>query len=116
MSAVHGVVLSYIGVILLQIVWHAVLPPPAGNRLVWLAVLAALPLLVPLRGIWKKQIRSMTWGGYLLVFYLVVGIMEAWSNPQQRIPASVQVVLILLFVIFLVLFTRQAARVQNRRD
>jgi uncharacterized membrane protein len=49
----------------------------------------------------------MTWGGYLLVLYFVIGIMEAWSNPSQRWAAVSQVVLSLLYVLFLVLLTRR---------
>lgn len=107
MSAVHYVIGSYLAVLLLQVVWHGFLPAPAGNQNWLLVLVAALPLLLPLNGILKKRVRSMTWGGYLLVFYFVVGIMEAWSNPAQRASALAQVSLVLVYVTFLVIFARR---------
>ena len=89
-----GVVLAYLALLILQPVWHALAPIPLGAESWWLALVATGPLLLPLRGILKGSIRSMTWGGYLLVFYLVVGVMEAWSNPPQRIPALLQLALV----------------------
>lgn len=110
MSTVHGVIGSYTAVLLLQPLWHVILPPPYGSQNLWLAAVATVPLLLPLKGIWQHKVRSMTWGGYLLVFYFVIGIMEAWSNPGQRMAALAQVVLSLLFVFFLVLLTRRETR------
>ena len=89
-----GVALAYLALLFLQPVWHALLPTPLGAESWWLALVATVPLLLPLRGILKGSIRSMTWGGYLLVLYLVVGIMEAWSNPPQRLPALLQTALV----------------------
>lgn len=50
--------------------------------------------------------RSMIWAGLLLVLYFAIGIMEAWSNPLQRLPALVQVI----FPVFYLL----AFRMRNR--
>lgn len=63
-----------------------------------LALLAAVPLLLPLKGLLAGSLRSMTWAGYLVMLYLVIGIMEAWSNPPQRIPAIIQTLLVIVFV------------------
>ena len=95
----HAVVaLGYLALLILQPIWHALLPSPHGAESWWLALVAAGPLLLPLNGILKGIIRSMTWGGYLLVFYLIVGIMEAWSNPPQRLPALLQTALVTLCI------------------
>jgi len=93
-----GVALAYLALLILQPVWHALLPTPLGAESWWLALVATVPLLFPLKGILKGNIRSMTWGGYLLVFYLVVGIMETWSNPPQRLPALLQTALVTLCI------------------
>ncbi len=91
--------ICWILLILLQPVWHAVLPAPLGNRNWPLALVATLPLLLPLRGIIVGSTRSWTWGGYLALLYFSVGIMEAWSNPAQRAPAMAQIVLAVAFII-----------------
>jgi len=82
------------------------LPRPAGSGNWLLALVAAVPLLLPLKGLLKGSLRSMTWAGYLVMLYLVVGITEAWSNPAQRIPALVQTLLVVVFVVSVLAFSR----------
>jgi len=77
-----------------------------GNRSWLLAFIAAAPLFLPLRGLLAGSLRSMTWAGYLVMLYLIVGVMEAWSNPAQRIPALVQTLLVVVFVVSLLKFSR----------
>jgi uncharacterized membrane protein len=104
----HAVaVLSYLALLILQAVWHALLPEPLGARAWWLGVMAALPLLLPLRGILEGRLRSMTWGGYLLMLYFSIGVMEAWSNPPQRVPALVQTGLVIVCFAAIFRFSRQ---------
>ncbi len=103
-----AVKLCYLSMLALQVAWHALLPPPAGSANWLLALIACLPLLLPMRGILRGQVRSMTWGGYLLVLYFVIGVMEAWSNPQQRLPAMAQIALALAYFTSLVWLTRQS--------
>jgi uncharacterized membrane protein len=105
-STAYWLIATYLGLLLLQVVWHGCLPAPHGNQNWPLALLSTAPLLLPLRGILQQQMRSMTWGGYLLVVYFAVGIMETWSNPEQRTPAMVQVTLVLLYVACLVKLAR----------
>ena len=98
---------TYLGVLVWQVIWHGLLPPPLGVRNAWLATVACLPLCMPLTGLVRMKYRSMIWAGVLLMLYLAIGIMEAWSNPPQRIPALVQVAL----VVFYLLEFRQRNRV-----
>lgn len=78
-----------------------------GNRSWLLAVIAATPLFLPLRGLLAGSLRSMTWAGYLVMLYLIIGIMEAWANPPQRFAALVQVVLVVVFVWSVLVFSRK---------
>jgi uncharacterized membrane protein len=103
----RNIVLCYLAVLILQPVWHGLLSAPMGNQSWPLTLLSTSPLLIPLGGILLRQVRSMTWGAYLLVLYFIVGIMEAWSNPAQRLPALVQVGLCLVYVLLLVNLTRR---------
>jgi len=82
---------AYVCTLAWQVIWHGLLPPPYGARNAWLAIVACLPLLIPLRGLIRTNYRSMIWAGLLLILYFAIGIMEAWSNPLQRLPALVQV-------------------------
>jgi uncharacterized membrane protein len=102
-----GVALAYLALLFLQPVWHALLPTPLGAESWWLALVATIPLVLPLRGVLKGSIRSMTWAGYLLVFYLVVGVMEAWSNPPQRLPALLQTALVTFCIYSMLRFSSE---------
>jgi uncharacterized membrane protein len=84
---------AYFGTLGWQIIWHALLPQPFGAQNLWLAGAACIPLLIPLVGLSRLNYRSMIWAGLLLMLYFTIGIMELWVNPQQRIPALVQVLL-----------------------
>jgi uncharacterized membrane protein len=76
----------------------------------FLALAAVCPLLLPLRGLLKGSLRSMTWAGYLVMLYLMVGITEAWTNPAQRIPALAQTFLVAIFMGSLLVFSRVKPR------
>ena len=89
---------AYLGMLAWQLIWYGILPPPLGARNTWLVVLAGLPLLMLLPGLARMKYRSMIWAGLLLMLYMTIGIMEAWSNPPQRIPALVQVSLAVFYL------------------
>lgn len=100
---------AYLALIILQPLWHALLPPPYGAGNWVLAAVATVPLLLPLKGLLGNSLRSMTWAGYLVMLYLVIGIMEAWSNSPQRIPALTQTALVIIFVGSVLAFSRRRA-------
>ena len=75
-----------------------------------MALAATAPLLLPLKGLLKGSLRSMTWAGYLVMLYLIIGVMEAWSNPAQRLPALAQVLLVVIFIGSLMVFSRPSQR------
>lgn len=116
MKAPLAAMLCYVAIFALQPIWHGLLPAPMGNQSLALTLLSTSPLLIPLGRILLLQVRSMIWGGYLVVLYFVVGVMEAWSNPSQRIPALLQVGLALLYVLLLVNMTRPVPDKAERRS
>ena len=101
---------AWLALIALQPAWHGLLPEPHGNRNLYLAVAALAPLLLPLRGVLRGSLRAMTWAGYLSMLYLVIGIMEAWANPPQRVPALAQVLLVAMFIGAVLAFSRRDRR------
>ena len=107
---------AYLALIALQPAWHALAPSPLGNESWILAAVAVAPLLLPLRGLLAGSLRSMTWAGYLVMLYLVVGVTEAWANPPQRIPALTQVLLVVLFIGGVLAFSRRVPRNRDATD
>lgn len=98
---------TYLAMLVWQPVWHWLLPQPFGLGNAWLGLLACLPLVIPLRGLLRENYRSMIWAALLLLLYFAIGVMEAWSNPPQRLPALVQVMLPLFYLF--------AFRMRNRQ-
>lgn len=98
---------TYLLLLALQAVWHGLLPEPVGNGQWMLAIVAMVPLLLPLTGILRLEGRSMTWGAYLVLLYFIVAVMEAWSNPPQRTVAATQVVLCCAYLASYISFSRR---------
>ena len=116
MSASHRLLAAaYLALIALQPARHALLPAPRGANSWLLACLATIPLLLPVKGVVTGSLRSVTWAGYLVMLYLVIGITEAWANPPQRIPALLQVGLVAVFVAAALKFSRSRPRNPEHR-
>ncbi|MFT5138646.1 MAG: putative membrane protein [Lysobacterales bacterium] len=102
----HLILFSWSGLVLWQFIWHAILPVPGGNANWILAILASIPLLMFTAGVVKTRHKPLTWGMFLVMLYFIVGVMESWSNADQRFAASIQIILTCVFFLGLVLFTR----------
>lgn len=89
---------AYAFMLVWQLVWLGLLPPPAGPGNTWLAIIACLPLLLPLKGIIQNIHRSMVYGGIVLMIYLAAGVMEMWTNPAHRWPGMVQVSMVVIYI------------------
>lgn len=73
-----GAVGSLIALIVLCIGWEWLLAPlrPGGS---WL-VLKVLPLLLPLRGVTKRDVYTMQWSSMLILLYFTEGIVRGFSD------------------------------------
>src|SRR5450830_721737 len=82
---------SLVALILLCLLWELALAPlrPGGS---WL-VLKALPLLLPLRGVVKRDVYTLQWSSMLILLYFTEGILRAFSdkNSLSSILASVEI-------------------------
>lgn len=75
-----GAASSLVILILLCIAWELVLAPlrPGGS---WL-VLKVLPLLLPLRGVLRRNLYTMQWSSMLILLYFMEGIVRATSDTD----------------------------------
>ena len=62
------------------VLWEMVLAPlkPGGS---WL-VLKAAPLLLPLYGVWKRDIYTLQWTSMMILLYFTEGVVRAWSDTS----------------------------------
>lgn len=74
----YGTVGSLLALIALCVAWELVLAPlrPGGS---WM-VLKVLPLLVPLRGVMKRDVYTLQWTSMLILVYFTEGIVRATSD------------------------------------
>lgn len=87
------------------------LPFAAGK----LGLLLALPLLLPLPGLYRGWPYTYAWSSLLLVFYLGGFLMEAFTHPARKPVALGLSVLALVEFCALLLFVRFTA-VERRRQ
>lgn len=105
---------AYLALTAWQIIWFVLLPTPLGPRLAVLGLVAAAPLLLAMRTVMVLNRRGINWVSYLLIPYFLVGVMEAWSNPPQRMAAMVQITLTCACLAAIGLINRQRGRAQPR--
>jgi uncharacterized membrane protein len=69
---------SLLALIALCVAWELVLAPlrPGGS---WM-VLKVLPLLLPLRGVLKRDVYTLQWTSMLILIYFTEGIVRATSD------------------------------------
>jgi uncharacterized membrane protein len=107
-----GAVISLIALIALCVAWELVLAPlrPGGS---WM-VLKVLPLLVPLRGVLKRNIYTMQWSSMLILLYFTEGVVRATSdNGLSSTLGWIEAALVCVFFFSTILFLRpykQAAK------
>jgi uncharacterized membrane protein len=98
--------------ILLCLAWELVLAPlrPGGS---WL-VLKVVPLLLPLRGVLKRDIYTMQWSSMLILLYFAEGIVRATSDTGMSATLGwIEAGLVCVFFLCTILYLRpykQAAK------
>src|SRR5450830_1621200 len=73
-----GAAVSLVALIILCVAWELMLAPlrPGGS---WM-VLKVIPLLLPLRGVLKRDVYTMQWSSMLILIYFTEGIVRATSD------------------------------------
>lgn len=100
-----GAVASLVLLIALCVAWELVLAPlrPGGS---WL-VLKVLPLLLPLRGVLKRDLYTMQWSSMLILLYFAEGIVRATSDKGLSATlGGVEVGLVCVFFFCTVFYLR----------
>ena len=71
-------VVSLLSLIVLCTAWELVLAPlrPGGS---WMAI-KALPLLLPLMGVLRRNVYTMQWASMFILVYFTEGVVRAWSE------------------------------------
>ena len=84
-------------------IWVAPLHPGGS-----LLALKALPLLVPLRGVIKRDLYTLQWSSMVILVYFAEGAVRAWSDELEasRIMAIGEIVLVCVYFACALLYLR----------
>lgn len=76
-----GAIGSLVTLIVWCVLWEMVLAPlkPGGS---WL-VLKAVPLLLPLYGVYKRDIYTLQWTSMMILLYFAEGVVRGWSDTGE---------------------------------
>jgi uncharacterized membrane protein len=106
----------WLALIALAVLWEWLLAPlrPGGS---WL-VLKAVPLLLPLRGVLRGDVRLMQWALLLVLAYVAEGSVRAFDAPPAGPLAMIEIALGLAFFAAAIVYLRpfkKAARARARQ-
>ena len=93
----------------LLLAWELWLAPlrPGGS---WL-VLKVVPLLLPLRGVLKRDLYTMQWSSMFIFLYFTEGVVRASSDSGASVPyACAEVVLSVSFFLCVIFYVRPYKR------
>jgi len=107
---------SWLALLVLATLWEWLLAPlrPGGS---WL-VLKALPLLLPLAGVLRGDVKVMQWALLLVLAYIAEGGVRASDAPPAGTLAMVEIALGLAFFAAAIVYLRPfklAARARTRK-
>jgi uncharacterized membrane protein len=115
-GAARGAALALVSLIVLAVVWEWWLAPlrPGGSAL----VLKAVPLLLALPGVWRRQVYTLQWSSMLVLLYLMEGIVRAMTDRGLSARLGwLEVLLTLLFfccaLMYVAPFKRAARRAKQ---
>jgi uncharacterized membrane protein len=101
-----GAVTSLVILCVWLLAWEIVVAPlhPGGSLL----ALKALPLLLPLRGVIKRDLYTLQWSSMVILIYFIEGVVRAWSDRSEisRIMALGEVLLVVSYFVFALLYLR----------
>lgn len=94
MVARISALIGYFGLFILMMAWIIWLTPPNTAHLPKSLSLLLLvgPLMFPLRGMLHGRAYTHAWVCFLALFYLFLGISEAWSGSQQPLLTALEIV------------------------
>ncbi len=107
-------IISLVFLIAWLVAWETLVAPlkPGGSLL----VLKAVPLLIPLGGVIKRDIYTLQWSSMVILLYFTEGVVRAWSDMVQasRMMAIGEVVLVCVYFASALLYLRPYKREAKR--
>lgn len=98
-----------LGLVVLIVVWALFGAHRSGTESFPMFVLFALPLLIPLRGMWLEHARSFVIAALIALFYLLHALVTLASSPGEQLLGWLETLLSLVLLISASLHARWLA-------
>ncbi|SHG96138.1 DUF2069 domain-containing protein [Massilia sp. CF038] len=109
-----GAIASLVLLIVWLVAWETVVAPlhPGWS---WVA-LKAVPLLIPLGGVIKRDIYTLQWSSMVILLYFTEGVVRAWSDRAaiSQIMAWGEIVLVCVYFVCALLYLRPYKKAAKR--
>ena len=76
---------SYFGLLILVVSWNTLISPSQHYPTGIILLLTAVPLLFPMRGMLYGKAYTHAWVSFLSMYYFLLGVGDAYSDPEDRI-------------------------------
>ncbi len=101
---------GFFGLFALLMLWNTLLAPSTHFPVAVVLLVAITPLLLPMRGLLNRKPRSCAWAAYVSLIYFIHGSAEAYVNADERLYASLEVLLSLMLFFGTVFYIRFAGK------
>ncbi|MDI1231300.1 MAG: DUF2069 domain-containing protein [Methylobacter sp.] len=101
---------GFFGLFALLMLWNTVLVPSTRLPVALVLLVAVTPLLLPMRGLLNRNPRSCAWAAYISLIYFLHGTAEAYVNPDERLYASLEILLSLMLFFGTTFYIRFAGK------
>jgi len=95
---------AFVDLFILCVCWEWFISPlrPEGS---WL-ILKALPLLLPMRGIWKGNVYTMQWASMLILIYITEGLVRITESGWNFYLAILETLLAMVAFVCLLMYLK----------
>lgn len=106
--------IGFIGLFALLMLWNTVLAPVSKLPTALSLLIAVTPLLLPMRGFLRGNLKSCAWMAYVSLIYFIHGSAEAYVSDNTRQLALLEVALSLLLFFGSTFYIRQSKSLNAR--
>jgi uncharacterized membrane protein len=100
---------GFFGLFILLMLWNSILTTPMLPVALML-IITVTPLLLPMRGMLKGNLKSCAWMAYISLIYFIHGSVEAYVNTSSRFYALLEVLLSLMIFLGSTFYIRLSKR------
>lgn len=101
---------GFFGLFALLMLWNTLLSPSTRFPVALVLLFTITPLLLPMRGMLAKNLKSCAWMAYLSLLYFIYGSSEAYANADERLYACLEIAFSLLLFFGCSLYIRFAGK------